>query len=179
MDFANPSNDRTDARRAPLREASQVCPTTALRRVRDGDALLVDVREHDEVDRLAFDVPGTVIVPMSELEQRFSELPRDRELVLACAVGQRSLKATYYLMFQGYDRVANLSGGMTEWSRKSFPVLGDGDAAVAAGADGCCSPAPVSNVTFEADGCGCGGPAEAAPASSGCCGPSAGSSSCC
>ncbi|MDZ7801193.1 MAG: rhodanese-like domain-containing protein [Trueperaceae bacterium] len=177
MDFTNPSNDRTDARREALPEASQIGPTTALRRIRDEGALLVDVREHAEVDRLAFDVPGAVTVPMSEFERRYAELPRDRELVLACAVGQRSLKATYYLMFQGYGRVANLSGGMAEWSRNGFPAIGEAGAAVAAEAGGCCSPAAVSNVTFEADGCGA--PAEAAPESSACFGPSAGSSSCC
>jgi len=51
--------------------------------------LLVDVRERTEVGRVAFDVPGIVVMPLSEFEQRFAELPRDRELVLACASGPR------------------------------------------------------------------------------------------
>ena len=72
-----------------LEEAKQVCPTTTQRLVREG-ALLVDVRDRTEVARLAFDVPAIVNIPLFELEQRWSELPKDRELVLVCESGVRS-----------------------------------------------------------------------------------------
>lgn len=123
-----------------LPPAREVCPTTTRRLIGEG-ALLVDVRELDEVARLAFDVPGTLLMPMSELEQRFAELPRDRPLVLVCAVGDRSLKATYFLMVQGYTQVANMEGGIVKWARKGFPIKGHAPVAAPA-AGGCCSPAP-------------------------------------
>lgn len=93
-----------------LGEAKQVCPTTTQRLVREG-ALLVDVRERTEVASLAFDVPAIVNIPLFEMEQRWGELPKDRELVLVCESGERSLKATYYLQFQGFTRVSNMEGG--------------------------------------------------------------------
>lgn len=137
-----------------LPQAREVCPTTT-RRLLGEDALLVDVRERTEVARLAFDVPGVVVMPLSEFEQRFAELPRDRELVLACASGPRSLKATYFLMYQGYTRAANMDGGLDKWARKGFPIRGASaadSAAKAAATDGrcgtvaeatpCCAPAP-------------------------------------
>lgn len=127
-----------------LDEARQACPTTTKRLLAEG-ALLVDVREPHELARLAFDVPGQIALPLSELERRFEELPRDRELVIACQSGGRSLKATYFLMYQGFDRVSNLDGGIARWAGKGFAVTG---AAAAAG-----------------DSCGDG----AQPATSGCC----------
>lgn len=47
---------------------------------------------------MTFNVPALAQIPLSEFEQRFDELPRDRPLVLACESGPRSLKATYFLM---------------------------------------------------------------------------------
>ncbi len=132
-----------------LAEAREVCPTTTLRMSRNG-ALLVDVRERDEIDRLAFDVPQVVAMPMSEFEQRCGELPRDRELVMVCAVGERSLKATYFLMYRGYANVQNMKGGIARWARKGFAVKGDVSAAQAPAGTGCnCSAAtaPTDDVT--------------------------------
>jgi rhodanese-related sulfurtransferase len=143
-------NDRVE-----LPAAREVCPTTTRRLLAEG-ALLVDVREIGEVAQLAFDVPGVLLMPLSELEQRFFELPRDRDLVLVCQVGQRSLKATYFLMYQGFTRVVNMQGGLTKWARKGFPIKGAQSAVPAA-------------TTASADSC-CGGPAEPVAATSCCCG---------
>jgi rhodanese-related sulfurtransferase len=127
--------------RVELPPAREVCPTTTRRLIGEG-ALLVDVRELGEVAALAFDMPGVLLMPMSELEQRFAELPRDRQLVIVCAVGERSLKATYFLMYQGYTQVANMEGGIMKWARKGFPIKGLVPADEPAGGC-CCSTAPA------------------------------------
>jgi rhodanese-related sulfurtransferase len=146
-----------------LAEAQEVCPTTTRRLLSEG-ALLVDVREPGEVAQAGFGDCEVITIPMSEFETRWTEVPRDRDVILASAVGGRSLKATYFLMYQGYDRVTNMQYGMARWAARGFPVTGD--AAAAAGA------APVS-------ACGCGdeaaAPVEAAPETS-CCGGAAATS---
>lgn len=106
-----------------LNEAKEVCPTSTRRMIIEG-ALLVDVREPNELATCAFDAPDIVNIPMSELEQRWSELPKDREIVVVCQIGVRSLKATYFLQYHGYTRVQNMSGGIAKWVRKGFPVKG-------------------------------------------------------
>lgn len=106
-----------------LAEARQVCPTTTKRMATEG-AVLVDVRERDEINRLAFDVPNLVEIPLGQLEERFVELPRDRDLVMVCQGGGRSLRATYFLMYQGFEHVANMDGGIMKWAAKGFPVKG-------------------------------------------------------
>ncbi len=136
--------------RVELPPAREVCPTTARRMLAEG-ALLVDVREFPEIAQLAFDVPGVLLMPLSELELRFAELPRDRDLVMVCESGPRSLKATYFLMYQGYTRAVNLEGGIFKWASKGFPIKGaQPPATTAAGgccgvpaAAACCSPAPA------------------------------------
>lgn len=163
--------------RVDLPSAREVCPTTTRRLIAEG-ALLVDVRELAEVARVAFDVPGVLLLPLSEFEQRFAELPRDRDLVLVCQVGERSLKATYFLMYQGYTRVANMEGGLLKWARKGFPIKGaQPDPAAGAVTSSCCgAPAPVQAAT---SCCGSSTLAKAEPsAGGGCCSPAPGRSCC-
>lgn len=153
-----------------LEEAKQVRPTTTRRLVSEG-ALLVDVRERAEVARIAFDVPAIVNIPLFDLEQRWSELPKERELVLVCESGDRSLKATYYLQFQGLTHVSNMEGGLLKWMRKGFPVIGRRFEAPASTESSCCGGSAASAPA--ASGC-CGGTESATPSASvtGCCGTS-------
>lgn len=107
-----------------MQKAIEICPTRTKHAIEKG-ALLVDVREKEEVDTLAFDVPNIINIPLSEFEERYAELPQDRDLVMLCRVGERSLKTTYFLMNNGYTRVANMSGGIEKWVKKGFPTKGD------------------------------------------------------
>jgi NADPH-dependent 2,4-dienoyl-CoA reductase/sulfur reductase-like enzyme/rhodanese-related sulfurtransferase len=81
-------------------------------RIGDTAAMIVDVREPGEF--AAGHVPRAVNLPLSEMRARFGELPRDRELWLCCAVGQRAYYATRFLAQHGY-RARNLSGGYTTY----------------------------------------------------------------
>ena len=59
-------------------------------------------------------VPGTINLPLSQLRERWTELPRDREVWLTCGVGQRAYYAARFLAQQGF-RVRNLSGGFSTY----------------------------------------------------------------
>jgi len=74
---------------------NEICPTTTQKWVKNG-ALLVDVREKNEVAELVFDVPNLINIPLSEFEDRFNEIPKDKEVVLVCSVGTSSLRAAGY-----------------------------------------------------------------------------------
>jgi rhodanese-related sulfurtransferase len=77
------------------------------------DPLILDVREPSEhaVGR----VPGAVSIPQADLATRLSEVPKDREILVVCASGMRSLRAAQFLHAVGYDRVTNLDGGTNGW----------------------------------------------------------------
>lgn len=101
----------------------EICPTTTQSWIKKG-ALLVDVREPNEVERVAFDVPDLLPIPLSEFEERYSEIPKNKDVVVVCQAGQRSLRAADFLINHGYDleRVVNMQYGLTRWVEKGFPV---------------------------------------------------------
>jgi molybdopterin/thiamine biosynthesis adenylyltransferase/rhodanese-related sulfurtransferase len=84
--------------------------------------LLVDVREHDEWGE--GHIPGAVHVPRGHLESRIEHAVRDRSrpLVVYCAGGSRSAFAAKTLEELGYENVASLAGGFTDWKRNGFPT---------------------------------------------------------
>jgi rhodanese-related sulfurtransferase len=142
--------------RKNLTEAREVCPTTAHRMMSEG-ALIVDVREPAEVARVGYAGGDVVNMPLSQFEERWQEIPRDRDVILACAVGERSLKATYFLMYQGYDRVMNMRPGIARWVARGFPITGSADAAAGASAgSSCCGTAAAPPSDEVSTGC-CGG----------------------
>jgi rhodanese-related sulfurtransferase len=113
----------------------------ALEKARQG-VLFVDVRERDEIAQLAFDVRDIVVMPLSEFEQRYAELPQDREMVMVCKGGGRSLKATRHLLANGYREVVNMDSGMIQWAQRGNPSKG---AVAQASIGGCCSTQPSAN----------------------------------
>ena len=76
------------------------------------DALIVDVREPQEY--AAGHIPNAINLPLSQLRERYAELPDDREIWLNCGVGQRAYYATRFLAQHGY-RPRNLSGGFATY----------------------------------------------------------------
>ena len=83
--------------------------------------LLVDVREAWELEIAR--VPGAVHIPMGEVPERLDELDRDRDLVILCKAGGRSLSVARFLEAQGYPSVTNLTGGILAWQRDVDPTL--------------------------------------------------------
>jgi rhodanese-related sulfurtransferase len=83
--------------------------------------LLLDVREPDERELAVID--PSVHIPMRDVPQRLSELPKDREIVVYCHGGTRSAMIAGFLEAKGYRDVANLSGGIDAWSRKVDPKV--------------------------------------------------------
>jgi NADPH-dependent 2,4-dienoyl-CoA reductase/sulfur reductase-like enzyme/rhodanese-related sulfurtransferase len=79
-----------------------------------GQALLVDVREPEEF--ASRHIEGAINLPLSQLRQRLSELPRDREIMLNCGMGQRSYFASRILLQHGFD-ARSLSGGLQTYAQ--------------------------------------------------------------
>ena len=89
------------------------------------DFVLLDVRENDEV-RTGY-IDGSVAIPRGFLEfQVGGKIPQtDKELIVYCAGGARSLLAAQVLRSMGYDNVSSMSGGITRWKDAGFPLQRD------------------------------------------------------
>jgi molybdopterin/thiamine biosynthesis adenylyltransferase/rhodanese-related sulfurtransferase len=103
-------------------EISEVDATRAREAIEAGEPVVVDVREQDEWDE--GHIPGAVHIPRGRLESRIERAAPDqnRPIVLYCSSGSRSAFAAKTLEDLGYEDVASLAGGFTDWKRNGFPV---------------------------------------------------------
>ncbi|MEM1177147.1 MAG: molybdopterin-synthase adenylyltransferase MoeB [Acidobacteriota bacterium] len=110
-------------RLADLRQrVSEVDPLDAFKRIADGDAILVDVREADEVSQGS--PPGAVRISRSFLELQIETEVADLDMPLLtlCATGVRSVFAAENLQQLGYANVGSIAGGFAGWKRDGLPV---------------------------------------------------------
>jgi len=61
------------------------------------------------------------------LANRIAEIEKQTPVVAVCRSGARSAQATLMLGKAGFEKVANLSGGMLRWRAQRFPVDGGTD----------------------------------------------------
>ncbi len=106
------------------KEVKQVSVAVAIEKIKNG-ALLIDIREAEEIEMVAYDVDGHMQIPQSEFSFRLNEIPRDREIIIGCHSGNRSLHTTLFLMDQNFDNVFNLKGGIRDWMEQGLPVSWD------------------------------------------------------
>jgi adenylyltransferase/sulfurtransferase len=84
-------------------------------RIDRGDKVFIlDVRNPEEVQICR--IPGTVVIPLPQLPQRFRELDPNQEMVVHCKSGVRSAKAIAFLRQQGFTKLKNLQGGILAWA---------------------------------------------------------------
>jgi rhodanese-related sulfurtransferase len=93
----------------------EIEPIELKRRLAGGDQIhLLDVREPEEVAFARF--PGARHLPMADVPSHLDELDANGEWVVICHHGIRSAQVAVYLARMGFERVANLIGGIDRWS---------------------------------------------------------------
>jgi len=85
---------------------------------KDPNAVLVDVREQEEFDEVNL---SGLLIPLSEFEQRWQEVPRDKPVYIHCRSGRRSRTALEHLKKQGYTNGYNVTGGILAWLNEIDP----------------------------------------------------------
>jgi rhodanese-related sulfurtransferase/DNA-binding transcriptional ArsR family regulator len=110
--------------RAYFRERDQLEPVAAselVRRLCEGSVVLIDVRPEDEYE--LGHLPGALNIPLSQLVQRLSELPRDHEIVAYCRGPYcvLSFEAVAELRAHGFN-VRRFDEGFPEWKAAGLPI---------------------------------------------------------
>ncbi|MGA8032759.1 MAG: MBL fold metallo-hydrolase [Casimicrobiaceae bacterium] len=88
---------------------------------------IVDVREADEFAGALGHIAGARLLPLADLEKRAGALTKDRPVVTVCRAGARSAQAAAILRKAGFEKVANLAGGMLRWRAQNLPTQGAQD----------------------------------------------------
>lgn len=104
----------------------EICSADVMSRVRRlsplelrellGKVAIVDVRSASEFG--ASHLPGAVNIPVSDVERRLAEIPRDQLVVFICRSGARSMTASAVATRAGLTNVAHLEGGLLGWAKE-------------------------------------------------------------
>ena len=81
---------------------------------------MLDVRTPEEYAE--GHIPGAVLIPVQELEQRLGEVPKDRQVYVYCRSGVRSVQASKILAGAGFTHIENVEGGIKAWQAAGFPI---------------------------------------------------------
>jgi rhodanese-related sulfurtransferase len=90
------------------------------------DAILVDVREYPEF--ASERVKGSILIPLGDIEKRYTELPREKTIYLMCRTGRRAAEAQKKLLALGFSDVRVVKGGFEAWKAAGFECEKDDNA---------------------------------------------------
>lgn len=98
---------------------AEVTPGEAIARYTAG-ALVLDVRTEAEWNQ--GHIGDSLLIPLDELPNRLSELPRNRDIIVVCKSGARSMEGAAILRQAGFTRVSSLIGGLQGWVAAGYPL---------------------------------------------------------
>ena len=84
------------------------------------DLMIVDVRSPQELKEGA--IANSALIPFWQILRGQQTLPRDKPLLLVCAVGGRSYAVGQILHRQGYPELYSLTGGIAAWEKAGLPL---------------------------------------------------------
>jgi rhodanese-related sulfurtransferase len=99
----------------PARGVRHLTTADLKNELQDKDKLFIDVRTKGEFNKR--NIEGFQNIPLYELPYKTKELTSNKEIVLICQSGMRSNKAAKLLRRKGFNKVANVKGGMRAWSK--------------------------------------------------------------
>jgi hydroxyacylglutathione hydrolase len=105
----------------PLEQLPLLSVNQLHERLSNGDDIIVlDVREEDEWDDGHLE--GALHIYVGHLEEKFKEIPREKEVAVMCTVGHRSGLASSILLREGFKGVHNVLGGVEAWTNAGYPL---------------------------------------------------------
>jgi rhodanese-related sulfurtransferase len=109
---------------APTLETN-VSPETVLALHRESNVTIIDVRNDWEYAQ--GHIPGAILIPLNQLAERMSEIPREDTVILVCRSGGRSGQAWKFLSQQSaghrpFENIHNMVGGMNAWIQSGYKI---------------------------------------------------------
>ena len=115
-----PTTVPTSAAAAVAPYPAEISAAQALAK-RDAGAFILDVREPSEWNQVH--IPGSTLIPLGQLQQHMTELPRDKEIVVVCHSGVRSKAGRDTLKNAGFTQVTCMTGGLIAWQAAGYPTV--------------------------------------------------------
>jgi NADPH-dependent 2,4-dienoyl-CoA reductase/sulfur reductase-like enzyme/rhodanese-related sulfurtransferase len=100
--------------RNKLDGVKSITPLDFKTRIKD-DILILDVRSEKEFQARKIDSKNVINIPIKELRESLDRIPKDKEVIVSCAIGTRAYEAVRILMNRGYENVRFLDGALATW----------------------------------------------------------------
>lgn len=100
---------------------TELPPSEVARRFESGEVHLLDVREPAECGVVS--IVRAQCIPLGQLPERVSEIPRDVPIAVLCHHGVRSAYACEWLAQNGFSSIINVAGGIDRWAIDVAPNL--------------------------------------------------------
>lgn len=106
-----------------MHRVPQISPKDANEKIKENDNFLIlDVRENHEVSFSHLKQTEFTHIKMREIQSRYHELPKDKEIGVLCRSGARSAQVALFLNNNGYNAM-NIAGGINNWSDTVDPSI--------------------------------------------------------
>lgn len=120
QDGLHSARSRPELMMSTERISAQVAAERVTTAADERTPVMVDVRAPRE--RQQKRIAGSVSIPLTHLDERMSELPADRQLLVYCAGGYRSSIAASLLQRRGFTQVSEIAGGIAAWDAGKLPL---------------------------------------------------------
>lgn len=91
--------------------------------VDEGKGIILDVRAPQEVSEGYINNASTINLYDDDFKAKINLIQKDKQIYVYCKSGGRSYKAAEIMMKNGFDKVYNLKGGLSEWKISGYPVV--------------------------------------------------------
>ena len=86
----------------------------------DKNIVLIDVRSREDYN--LEHLKGAKNIPLDQLDSRLGKLPRDKDIVVYCQNGGRSVRAVRKLEVAGFTRLYHMHEGLRGWNKAGYPT---------------------------------------------------------
>ncbi len=101
------------SRMLPVKDVKNLAPEEIKHKLKNKDIQLIDVRTPGEYQN--GHVKKFKNIPLQSLKDQSKQLKKDKEVVVICRSGNRSMRACRILKKQGFENLTNVRGGMNMW----------------------------------------------------------------
>ena len=120
-----------------------IAPADAFELINNRQAVLIDVREPDEIEHEQIPLDTMLYYPMSTIVDKLNHISKEQQIMLICPGGIRSTKVANLLNINKYPNVTNVDGGFSAWKKQGLPFE---NKVVMTGGCGCgCNSASAGN----------------------------------
>lgn len=97
----------------PVKGVENITASEAKKKIKDKNVQFIDVRTPGEY--AAYHRKPFVNIPLSHLAREVDRLDKEKEVVVICQSGMRSMRAAKILKKKGFEKVTNVRGGISLW----------------------------------------------------------------